>query len=85
MNKSTLKQLIREEMEKLIKESDGVKVVWDRTLDIFPYLTLKEKKDGIVLIGSGDNELVTFNGTTNYIESQLTMFLSGMIAGYHEK
>jgi hypothetical protein len=77
-----LKKII---VEELIKESDGVKITWDRAVSVFPYLTLKKKGGGIALIGSNDNELVTFNGTTDYIESQLTMFLSGMIAGYHER
>jgi len=70
----------------LLKEEDGVKTVWNNAKKIFPNLLIEKKgNNGIVIIGNGGVELVTMTGNASYLESQLTIFLSGMIHGYNQK
>jgi hypothetical protein len=78
-----LKNIIKEE---LLKEDDGVKIVWDETKKLFPYLNLEKRgNNGIAVIGRGERELITITGNINYIESNLVVFLQGMAAGYKER
>lgn len=78
-----LKNIIKEE---LLKEADGVKIVWDETKKLFPYLNVEKRGDnGIAVIGRGGIELITITGNINYVESNLVVFLQGMVAGYKER
>ena len=78
-----LKNIIKEE---LLIEADGVKIVWDETKKLFPYLNVEKRgNNGIAVIGRGGIELITITGNINYVESNLVVFLQGMVAGYKER
>lgn len=62
---------------------DNIKIIWDDAKEKFPQLEMSKSGNGISLSSNG-REIVTFNGNYNYIETQLVVFLSGMIAGYKQ-
>ena len=58
---------------------------YDEAKRLFPDLDIKKTPHHDLLLTSKGRELITLNGNNSYLENQLIMFLTGMIAGYHEK
>lgn len=82
MEKSELKKLVgrREKINK-----SGVRKAYDEAKRLFPDLDIKKTPHHDLLLTSKGRELITLNGNNSYLENQLIMFLTGMIAGYYEK
>jgi hypothetical protein len=78
MNKSELRNIIREE---LLKEQDGVKYAWKEAKKIFPKLNMKKTPHHDLLITLDGKELITFDDFNEIpdLENQITTFLKGMI------